>query len=117
MVSAPAGVPGEGAGVAAIAVAPGMTGWARREPDSWQETVGADGEEGPGVKLDDSRTDLYVLEERTQSSRQSEHPFTVFSFLFVHFLYTPSIFPIPAAGLLLSNICAADFFFRHYNER
>lgn len=55
-----------------------------RDPDSWQETVGAGGEEGPGTKLDNSRLDLYVLEEKTQSSRQSEHPFVVFSFLFVH---------------------------------
>lgn len=84
MVFTPAGVPGEGAGVAATAVAPGMTGWARRDPDSWQETVGAGGEEGPGTKLDNSRVDLYVLEEKTQSSGQSEHPLVVFSFLFVH---------------------------------
>lgn len=55
MVFTPVGVPGEGAGVA---VAPDMTGWARRGADCCQETAGADGEEGPGVELDNSRIDL-----------------------------------------------------------
>lgn len=91
MVFTPVGVPGEGAGVA---VAPGMTGWARREADCRLETADAGGEEGLGVELDSSRIDLYVLEESSQSSRQSEHPFMMFSFLFVY-----------SASLPFSNSC------------
>lgn len=81
VVFAAGGVPAQGAGVA---VAPDRTGWARTEAASWQEAAGAEDEEGPGVKLHSSRIDLDVLEERTQSSGQSEHPFMVFSFLFVY---------------------------------
>lgn len=46
------GDPGEGATVTAVVVAPNVTDWARGEPNSLQETVGVDGEEGTWLQMD-----------------------------------------------------------------
>lgn len=94
------GGPGEGATVTAVAVAPNMTDWARREPDSLQETVGADGEEGTWCSVGQQQKWLVFVrrEDAVLKAVQVSIHGILISFCILSFL---AFVVIPAASVLL----------------
>lgn len=94
------GGPGEGPTVTAAALAPNMTDWARREPDSLQETVGADGEEGTWHTVGQQQNLLAFVrrEDAVLKAVQAAIHGILTSFCILSFL---AFVMIPAASVLL----------------
>lgn len=96
------GGPGEGATVTAVALAPNMTGWARRGSHFWQEIEGADGEERTLCTVGQQQNWLVFVrrEDADLKAVQAAIHGIIISFGILSFL---AFVMIPAACVLLWN--------------